>query len=133
MKYVYIVARVLLALAFIPSGIDKLHQIFPHPPMVPGDPQTIMFTLLATTGWLKVIGLTELLGGIFVLVGRTVPLSICLLAPVTINILAFGYLVAGGGKNGLGGLITAALELLLIYGYRHYFAGILSFEPKTTA
>ena len=67
MKYLYIACRVLLALVFILSGADKLFHLF-HMAMPPaGTPQTILFTLLISSGWLKLIGLTEFVGGLLVL------------------------------------------------------------------
>jgi putative oxidoreductase len=130
MKWLYLIARILLAFVFVASGIDKLHPIFPHPAMVPGDPQTILFTLLFTTGWLKVIGFFELVGGLLVLIGGTVPLGLCILAPITVNILAVSFLIAGGGKAAIPGLVVTVLELLLFWGYRPYFAGILTSKAK---
>ena len=133
MKYVYIACRILLAIVFVLSGFDKIHQVFPHPPSVPGDPQTILFTLLFTTGWIKVIGLAELIGGLLVLYGGTVPFALCLLAPVTVNILAVSYLIAGGGKAAIPGLVCTVLELALFYAYRGSFAGIWTTKAERTS
>jgi putative oxidoreductase len=133
MKYLYIACRVLLAIVFIMSGVDKIHQVFPHPPSVPGDPQTILFTLLFTSGWIKVIGLAELIGGLAILYGGTVPFALCLLAPVTVNILAVSYLIAGGGKAAIAGLVVTVLELVLFYAYRGSFTGIWTTKATPTA
>lgn len=133
MKYLYLVLRILLAIVFVVSGADKLHPMFPRPQMPPGDPQTVLFTLLATSGWLKIIGLTELLGGLLILYGGTVPFALCLLAPLTVNILAVSFLIAGGGKAAIAGLVVTALELVLFYAYRSSFAGIWTTKAAPTA
>jgi putative oxidoreductase len=133
MKYLYLACRILLAFVFILSGADKLFHLF-HPHMPPADsPQTILFTLLTSSGWMKIIGLAELFGGILVLIGGTVPLGLCLLAPVTVNILAVSYLIAGGGKAAIAGLVVTLIELILFWGYRAYFAGIVNFKAKPIA
>lgn len=132
MKYLYLVCRILLAVVFIASGADKLFRLFPHPVMVPGDPQTILFTLLFTSGWIKVIGVAEFIGGLLVLYSGTVPFALALLAPITVNILAVSYLIAGGGKAAIPGLVVTALELVLFYGYRGSFAGIWTTKATPT-
>jgi uncharacterized membrane protein YphA (DoxX/SURF4 family) len=133
MKYFYLVCRILLAVVFAVSGADKLFNLFPTQHMPPADsPQTILFTLFKTTGWLKLIGVTELVGGLAVLYGGTVPFALCLLAPLTVNILAVDFLIAGGGKAAIAGLVVTALELVLFYAYRGSFAGIWTTKAKPT-
>jgi uncharacterized membrane protein YphA (DoxX/SURF4 family) len=126
MKYVYLILRILLGLIFVVFGADKIHHFIPGP-MPPANSLPGMFMAVAVpTGWLKVIGLTEFLGGLFVLYGGTVPLGLVFLAPVTINILAFSFLVAGGGGGAVPGLVVTLFELVLFYAYRASFEGILT-------
>ncbi len=133
MKYLYLACRILLALVFAVSGADKLFHLFPMSQVPPADSsQTILMTLLTSTGWLKVIGITELGGGLAVLYGGTVPFALCLLAPLTVNILVVCFLIAGGGKVAIPGLVVAGLELVLFYAYRDSFAGIWTVKAKPT-
>jgi putative oxidoreductase len=88
--------------------------------------------VMGPTGWLKFIGLCEVLGGAFVLYRGTVPIGLVFLAPVTVNILLFSFLVAGGGAVAVPGLVILVLELILFYGYRGYFADILTRHAQPT-
>jgi len=116
---------------FIVFGFEKIHD-FMHAPMPPADswPGKFMVVMFAT-GYLKAIGVFEMLGGLLLLPGRTVPMALCIVCPIGINILLFDFLIAGG-QGVAPGLVVVLLELVLIYGYRSSFAGILSFNEKST-
>lgn len=129
MKIAALIARVLLGLAFIVFGANIIHPFLPMPPPVEGSPTAQFFAVFAMTGWMKVVGIFQLAGGIFVLLGKTTPLGLALLAPVLVNIISFHVFLENGG--GLApGLVFSALEIFLIYAYRDNFRGIFSFDAK---
>jgi uncharacterized membrane protein YphA (DoxX/SURF4 family) len=75
------------------------------------------------SAWMKLVGVVQLLGGILVLIGRTAPLGLALLAPVLVNIVAFHAFLQHG--EGLApGLVFSALAVFLIYAYRDYFKSL---------
>jgi len=132
MKYVLLICRILLALVFIVFGFNKVHE-FMHAPMPPASSLPgQFFGVFFVSGYLKAIGIFEVLGGLLVLLGRTTPLGLCILCPITVNILLFTFLIAGG-QGPWAGLVCTLLELVLIYGYRSSFTGILSFDAKPAA
>jgi putative oxidoreductase len=132
MKYVLIACRILLALVFIVFGFEKLHD-FMHAPMPPADSLPGKFmVVMFTSGYLKAIGVFEILGGLLMLSRRTVPAGLCIICPIAVNILLFDFLIAGG-QGLLPGLVVTVLALVLVYGYRSSFAGILSFDAKPSA
>ncbi len=129
MKIVALVCRVLLGLAFCVFGANILHPFLPMPAPVAGTPVGDWSILMHTSGWMSFIGAFQLLGGLLVLAGGTLPLGLCILCPVTINILLFHSLFTGG--KGIGaGLFLALLEAVLLYAYRGSFAGV--FSPRNT-
>jgi uncharacterized membrane protein YphA (DoxX/SURF4 family) len=132
MKYVYLVCRILLGLGFVLSGAGKLFPFMHAPAPVPGTAAAALMAAMVPTGWMKVVGLAELFGGLFVLYGGTVPLGLVLLAPVTVNILAVNILIMGGGGGLIAGLVCTVLELALFYAYRASFAGILTYRATST-
>ncbi|RYZ52559.1 MAG: DoxX family protein [Proteobacteria bacterium] len=125
MKFVVIIARVLLGLGFIIFGANILHPFLPMPAMDPNLPTTQFSMLMANSGWMKVIGLFQLIGGILVLVGRTAPLGLTILAGLLINILCF-HIFLDNGSNLAPGIVFSVLELFLVYAYRDHFKGIFS-------
>jgi len=130
MKIVALICRILLGLAFVVFGANILHPFMKQPPMS-GLPLQFMM-VVAHTGWMKIIGLCQLLGGLAVLSGGALPFGLCLLCPVTVNILCF-HLFLMGGAGIAGGVIATVLELILIYAYRGSFAGILTVKASPTA
>ena len=132
MKIVALIARILLGLAFVVFGANILHPFMPMGPLPPADSLIGKFTaVMMGSGWMKVVGLGQLLGGLLVLAGGTLPLGLCILCPITVNILCFHALLTRG-EGIVPGLVTGLLELVLIYAYRSSFAGILSVSQKPT-
>jgi putative oxidoreductase len=129
MKIVALICRIRLGLGFVVFGANILHPFLPmHPPPVSSPPGEFM-ALFFGSGWMKVIGVFQLVGGVLVLIGGTAPLGLCLLAPVLVNILCFHTFLAGG-QGIVNGLVFTVLEIVLIYAYRANFAGI--FTTKAT-
>jgi uncharacterized membrane protein YphA (DoxX/SURF4 family) len=129
MKWLYLICRILLGALFVFSGVMKFLPMHAMPGMPPAAVE--YFTVMTSSGYLHVVGVLEVLGGLLLLAGVTVPMGLVILCPITVNILLFCCLFMGG-KEISGGLITAVFELVLLYGYRSSFAGILSFKAKPT-
>lgn len=130
MKIVALVCRILLGACFVFFGANVVHAFLPQPPMS-GPPAQFM-AVGGMAGWMKVVGVCQVLGGLLVLAGGTVPLGLCILCPLTVNILCFHTFLMGG--SGIApGLLTALLELVLIYAYRASFAGIFSVRNQPSA
>jgi len=86
---------------------------------------------MGPSGWMKLIGVFQLVGGLFVLSGKATPLGLALLAPVLVNIIAL-HVFLENGSNLAPGLVFTALELFLIYAYRSYFMPFFSFKASPT-
>jgi putative oxidoreductase len=131
MKIATIIARVLLGLAFVVFGANIIFPFMPQPPPVEGSLIAQFLTVMGPTGWMKVVGLFQLIGGLCVLSGKATPLGLALLAPVLVNIIAFHVFLDNG--NGLApGLVFTVFELFLMYAYRSYFLPFFSFNSKPT-
>ena len=74
----------------------------------------------------------QIVGGLLVLVGRTAPAGLCILAPVLVNILCFHVFIMGGSGI-ITGLIALVLWLIVFYSYRAHFAGIVSTSATPSA
>ncbi|RYZ80223.1 MAG: DoxX family protein [Proteobacteria bacterium] len=129
MKIAVIIIRVLLGLGFVIFGANILFPFLPQPPPVEGTPVAQFMAVVGPSGWMKLIGFFQLLGGLLVLSGRMAPLGLTILAGILINILAF-HLFLDNGANLAPGLVFSAFEIFLIYAYRNYFAGIFTTNAK---
>jgi hypothetical protein len=120
-----IAARLALGLLFFIPGLNYVVEIIP-PPTDPVPAGAMAFAgALFQTGYLfPLIKGTEVLGGALLLTNRFVPLALVLLAPVTVNIVAFHAFLAPSGL--VLTLVMAALQIALAWANRAAFRPLLS-------
>lgn len=125
MKYVIVIARVLLGLLFVVFGANGfLHFMGPMPEMQ--GHAGAFITALAATGYIYVIAFLQVAGGLCLLLGaRFVPLGLTLLGPVIVNIVLFHVFLEPAGL--VMSLVISALALFLLWIYRFKFPAI--FQP----
>ncbi len=129
MKFAVIIIRSLLGLGFIVFGLNILFPFLPQPPMPEGTLSAKFMEVMVPTNYMKLVGIFQLVGGLLLIIGRTAPLGLVILAPILVNIVAFhGFLQ--NGENIIPGLVFSALEIFLIYAYRNNFKGILSTNAR---
>lgn len=121
MKIATLIARLLFGLAFTVFGLNFFLNFIPAPPPtgLAGD----YFKVLSASKYLYVIGATQLLSGLLLLIGKFVPLALTILAGMIFNILVIHILMAPEGLP--MALVFAVIELFLVWSYRDRFAGIL--------
>ena len=121
MKIVTLIVRILLGLVFLVFGLDKFYPFIPPGPPPPGVAGQFLGALMSTK-YIMFVGAFETVGGLLLLINRYVPLALCLLGPVIVNVLLVGILMT---HQALGpGLVVAALWLILFVRFRSSFAGI---------
>ena len=124
MKYAIIIVRVLLGLMFAVFGSNAFLHFIPMPPM---QGQAGAFIgALASSGYIYVIALLQVVGGLLLLLGgRFVALGLTLLGPVIVNIVLYHIFLDTQGLPMAIGVSLAALFLLWVY--RSKFPAI--FQP----
>jgi len=127
MKIVTIIARILLALLFLVSGLDKLFHFFPQQPLPPGAAGKFMDALMSTK-YLVFIGLCEAIGGLLLIINRFVPLALTIIGPIIVNILLTGALMDQRGL--IPGLVVTVLWFVVFWWHRAAFAGIFQAKPS---
>ena len=134
MRVVSMILRVLFGLMFTVFGLNGVltafgKPMFPPPPDLP-EAVTAFFTAMANTKYmLPLIGATQFVGGLLVLVGRFVPLGLTLLAPVIVNIVLFHHFV---DQNGIViAYVVLGMELFLAWAYAPAFRGVLAARGAT--
>lgn len=126
MKVVALIARILLGLVFLVFGLNKIYPFIPQGSLPPGAAGQFMGALM-TSHYIVAVGAFEVVGGILLLINRYVPLGLCLLAPVIVNILLTGLLLT---RMALGsGIVVAVLWVLVYWHHRSAFAGIFQSRP----
>jgi putative oxidoreductase len=125
MKILALVCRILLGLMFVVFGANGIHPFMHMPPPDLTTPAGQWMAVMFTSGWLWWIAALQVLGGLLVLFGGTLPLGLCILCPITLNILLF-HLTLTGGHQIAPGAFSGMLELVLIWAYRANFNGILT-------
>jgi putative oxidoreductase len=131
MKMLAIVCRILLGLVFVFFGGLGL---FMHPALPPrGNALGDFVNIFHEVGWAQVISVFQVIGGLLVLFGGTVPFGLCILCPITVNILLFHILFHAVAAFMIApGIVVTILEIVLLYAYRGSFAGIWTTKATQT-
>lgn len=122
-------ARVLLGLPMFVFGLNSFLNFIP-PPSTPMPEGAAAFAgALAATGYMmQLIGATQLVVGVLLLLNRFVPLALVLFAPFMVNSIAFhGFLERSGLPMAA---IFLALELYLAWKHRDAFRSLLTSRCK---
>ena len=114
--------RIVFALFVLVFGLNKFLGFISFPPME-GDGQTLM-NIYFSSGFLKIIGVLEIIGGISLLLNKYVPMALTFMTAIMFNAFIFHALhdMAGIGGSVLG----MVLSLALVYAYKDKFGGLFS-------
>ncbi len=111
MKITATIARYLMGLVFVVFGLDKFFHFFPQPPLPGGLAGQFMVVFVATK-YAMLVGAFEVVGGLFLLANRYVPLALAFLAPVIVNIL---FVNAAMVPQGLPVSIVVTVCWIIVY------------------
>lgn len=114
--------RILFGLFCLIFGLNKFAHFIPMP-AIPGDGGTLM-GIYATSGFMKIIGILEIVGGLLLLVGKYVPLALTLMIAIMFNAAIFHALHDPPAI--VGALVGLVLGLILVYAYKERFSSLLS-------
>lgn len=114
--------RILFGLFCLIFGINKFANFMAFP-TIPGDGGTLM-GIYATSGFMKIIGVLEIIGGLLLLVGKYVPLALTFMIAIMFNAAIFHAL--HDPANIVGALLGLILGLVLVYAYKDRFSSLLS-------
>lgn len=123
MNIVTTIARVLLGLIFVVFGLNFWFNFIAMPQPPAGSPPALFFGAIYPTGYLAVVKVIEVVGGLLLLSGRFTSLGLTLVGPVVVNIVLFDLFLTKS-FNPLGAAV-AVFSLLVLYGKRENFAGLL--------
>ena len=125
MKYLIVIVRVLLGLVFLFFGSNAFFKFMGPPPEMRGQAGAFI-TALMSSGYMYVIAVLQVLGGLCLLLGaRFVPLGLTLLGPVIVNIVLYHLFLDPQGMP--IAIVISVLALFLLWIYRFKFPAI--FQP----
>ncbi len=96
MKHIPTIARLLLGLLFTVFGANMWLHFIPIPPPPEGPAKDFMFAIYGS-GFLNVVKVLEVAGGLLLLSGRFTNLALILLGPVIVNIGMYHFFLVKGG------------------------------------
>jgi putative oxidoreductase len=125
MKIASNIAGILLGLVFVVLPLLLMLGVMNPPPPPAGSPTAQFMAVFFPTGWLTVVQVCEIGGGLLVAIPKTRNFGLLVLGPIVINILVFHLLVA---KEGLLGppLVVAVLSAFLLFVERRKFAALVN-------
>ena len=124
MRYVVLIVRILLGLAFVVFGSNIFLHFIPGSDQMPPGDAGVFAGALMHSGYMYVVGALQVLGGLCLLTGRLAPLGLTLLGPVIFNIVLFHIFF---DQQGLPmALVFAVLSLFLLWSYRDKFPAIFN-------
>ena len=128
MKHLPTIARYLLGLVFFVFGLNKFLNFLPAPEVSPE--AGAFFGALIASGYLMyLIGATEVIGGLLLLINKYVPTGLVILAPVSLNILLFHIFLDLAGLP--MGVLVLILNVYLLFAYKKYFDPMLVSSAST--
>ena len=130
-RYGLAIARVLMGLLFLVTGLNGFLRFLPEPKTMPEGAAAFAGALVKTGYMFPLIMGTQLIVGVLLLVNRFVPLALVLIAPVIVNIIAFHLFLAPAGIG--PGVVVLVLEIYLVWKYRDAYRGLFAMRATPGA
>lgn len=128
MKLLSTLASVLLGLAFITFGANFFLNFIPMPadPSPADAPHKLFMAALFPTGYLTLVKVLEILGGVLVALPKTRNIGLLVLGPIIVNILAFHvFLTKGAGLTDPPVIAIALLSAFVLFSERKSWLGLI--------
>jgi putative oxidoreductase len=113
---IVISARVVLGLIYFVFGLNFFFQFLPAQPQPDGAAGAYIGGLFQAGYFFPLLKGIEVIAGVLLLAGIFVPLTLVVIAPISLQILLFHILLAPAGAA--MGIVLVALNLYLAWAYR---------------
>ena len=127
MKIATIVARTLLGLVFVVFGFNGFFHFIPMGPPPPDSPAGMFFAAVSTTGYMKVVFLFQIIGGLLLLLNLLPVLGLVILCPIILNIVLFHLTMAP--KDLAIPIAVAVLAVFLVGMYWDHYRHLVR-QPR---
>lgn len=124
MNYIPLIARYLLGVLFIIFSLNFWLHFIPVPSPEEGSLAAGFIDALYLSGFLAVVKVLELLGGILLLAGRYVNLALAVLGPIVVVIVLYHLFILEGGYPMAG--LLGVLSIVALAGRREFITSLVS-------
>lgn len=125
-----LVARVLLGLIFFVFGLNFFLNFLPAPPPLEGVAGSFIGGLFQAGYFFPFLKGIEITLGVFLLARIFVPLSLVILAPISVHIFLFHAFLAP--TNLPVAIVTLGLNLYLAWAYRDHYKPLFQVKSSIT-
>lgn len=125
MNKAILIAAGLLGLVFVVFGLNFFLKFLPIPSPEPDTPAAAFMGAIYSTGFLTLVKILEITGGILVAIPKTRNIGLLVLGPIVINILAYNVLIAPGGWTQPPVILITILSAFLLWAGRDQFKQLL--------
>lgn len=126
MKYIPQIARYLLGVIFVVFSLNFWLHFIPMPSPEEGSLAAGFIGALYMSGFLAIVKVLELLGGILLLAGRYVNLALAVLGPIIVVIVLYHLFILEGGYPMAGLLVI--LSIVALAGRREFVTSLVSLK-----
>ena len=123
MRYVTPALRILSGVLYVIFGLNGFLVFIPVPETLPPDVLDFLNALTGSGYMMQLIGTTQIVAGVLLVVNRFVPLALALLVPFLVNSIAFHVVLEPTGLPMAG--VFVAIEIYLAWVYRDAFRSML--------
>lgn len=127
MKYLPLIANLLVGLTYTIFGLNGFFNFIPLPEM--NTDSAAFVGVMMSSGFFSVIKVMQIVFGACILIGYQRPLMHLLLAPITVAIVLFELLIAK--QPGIG-ILLALLTGYMFFVYREHFLPIVAKNTSLT-
>lgn len=126
MKYIPLIARYLLGVIFVVFSLNFWLNFITMPTPEEGSLAAGFIGALYMSGFLAIVKVLELLGGILLLAGRYVNLALAVLGPIVVVIVLYHLFILEAGYPMAG--LLGVLSIVALAGRREFVTSLVS--PK---
>ncbi len=124
-RHVLTVARLLMGFPLVIFGLNAFFNFIPQPPTPLPEGAAAFTGALTNSGYMmQLIGTTQLIVGVLLVVNRFVPLALALFAPFVVNSIAFHSFLEHSGLPMAA--VFLILEVYLAWAYRAAYRPMLA-------
>ena len=107
-----IFSSILLSLIYVVFGLNFFFKFIPIPPSDSGSQASFFMTAMTLTGFLTLIKMLEIIGGILIAIPKTRRIGLLIITPISVNVILYCTIITGGSI-----FQPIVLMILILNGY----------------